>query len=92
MCYHYGPYGVNYLFRIHGVNLFEYFTYHDCLTEPCAAACLQQVTSALCYLHQLNIAHLSIKVSLVLTYENVSNCVTSVLNPTFPLAPYYFYV
>ena len=49
---------------IQGVNIFEYFTRHDCLTEPCAAACLDQIVSALCYLHQSNIAHLDIKVCL----------------------------
>ena len=60
------------LFRIQGVNLFEYFTHHDCLTEPCAAACLEQVTSALCYLHQSNITHLDLKVTCRSQYDVIS--------------------
>ena len=48
--------------RIRGVNLFEYFVSRDHMTETEAAACISQSVSALCYLHQSNIAHLDIKV------------------------------
>ena len=56
---------------IQGVNIFEYFTHRDCLTEPSAVACLEQIVSALCYLHQSNIAHLDIKV----LYSGLELCI-----------------
>ena len=42
--------------------MLEYFVRHDCLSEHAAARCVGQVLSALCYLHESNIAHLDIRV------------------------------
>ena len=45
------------------MNVLEYFVRHDCLSEHAVARCVGQVLSALCYLHESNIAHLDIRVS-----------------------------
>ena len=54
--------------------MLEYFVRHDCLSEHAAARCVGQVLSALCYLHELNIAHLDIRVCGVCACACVSTC------------------
>ena len=48
--------------RLRGLNLFEYVTISEKLSEPLAAYYMEQLMSALEYLHNLNIVHLAIKV------------------------------
>ena len=48
--------------RVDGSSLFSYMVQQDCLTEGIAVDCLQQLLSALQYLHTHHIAHLDIKV------------------------------
>ncbi len=48
--------------RIPGVNVFEFFSSRDSVSEAETAVAIGQVVCALCYLHQANIAHLDIKV------------------------------
>ena len=54
--------------------MLEYFVRHDCLSEHAAARCVGQVLSALCYLHESNIAHLDIRVCGVCARACVSAC------------------
>ena len=51
--------------RLRGLNLFEYVTISEELSEPLAAYYMEQLMSALEYLHNLSIVHLAIKVWLV---------------------------
>ena len=51
--------------RLRGLNLFEYVIIVDDFTERCAAYFMEQLLSALEYLHNLNIVHLAIKVRTV---------------------------
>ena len=48
--------------RLRGLNLFEYVTVTERLSEPLAAYYMEQLVSALEYLHNLDIVHLAIKV------------------------------
>lgn len=54
---------------IRGVNVFDFFCSHDCLTEYTAAGCMEQILAALQYLHDCKIAHLSIKPENILAVE-----------------------
>ena len=47
--------------RLRGLNLFEYVTISEKLSEPLAAYYMEQLMSALEYLHNLNVVHLAIK-------------------------------
>ncbi|CAI8043349.1 Kalirin [Geodia barretti] len=54
----------NYIFLfqlLRGLNLFEYVTISEELSEPLAAYYMEQLMSALEYLHNLNVVHLAIK-------------------------------
>ena len=51
------------------MNLFEFFSHRDDVSEVDVAAAVRQLVSALSYLHQSNVAHLDIKVC-------IQGCVT----------------
>jgi serine/threonine protein kinase len=48
---------------VNGSPIFDYFMQKKTSTELVVSKCCQQLTDALDYLHQMNIAHLAIKVS-----------------------------
>lgn len=50
------------LTRLRGLNLFEHVTVMDHFSEGNAAYFMEQLLSAVTYLHKLNIVHLAIKV------------------------------
>ena len=61
----------NYIFlfqQLQGLNIFEHITIKDNFSEHVAAYFMQQLFSALGYLHNLNIVHLAVKVFYIILY------------------------
>jgi serine/threonine protein kinase len=69
----------NYIFLfqlLRGLNLFEHVTVTEQLSEPLAAYFMEQLLSALEYLHNLHIAHLAIKVLIIMHTHWITVCLT----------------
>lgn len=66
-----------FLFQLlRGHNIFEHVTITDSLSENTAAYFMEQLFSALEYLHNLNIVHLAIKVKLILCMQATSTVIS----------------
>eukprot|EP00731_Ephydatia_muelleri_P019891 Em0012g716a len=55
--------------KIQGVNLFDFFIHHNCLSHQTASGSCAQIFDVLSYLHSFKIAHLDIRPENILTIK-----------------------